>query len=130
METGKKLVAGIALVVVLVAVFAFTPSGRRVWNNWMGDVQRADDETRYSNQKQVEDTCRAMIASYESDTLTYEQYRASPSTEKQNWAAEALMRANKTAASYNEYILKNSFVWEGNVPKDIRQRLEYLTDDE
>jgi len=36
------------------------------------------------------------------------------------------MRANKTAASYNEYVLKNSFVWNGNVPADIRTSLPYL----
>jgi hypothetical protein len=35
-------------------------------------------------------------------------------------------RANKTAASYNEYVLKNSFVWNGNVPADIRTSLPYL----
>ena len=36
------------------------------------------------------------------------------------------MRANKTAATYNEYVLKNSYVWEENVPDDILTRLEYL----
>lgn len=29
------------------------------------------------------------------------------------------MRANRTANSYNEYILKNSYVWEDNIPSDI-----------
>ena len=33
------------------------------------------------------------------------------------------MRANKTANTYNEYILKNSFVFEGNIPTDIETRL-------
>lgn len=36
------------------------------------------------------------------------------------------MRANKTASSYNNYILKNSFVWNGNVPADIKMELPYL----
>lgn len=36
------------------------------------------------------------------------------------------MRANKTAASYNEYILKNSYVWDGNIPQDIKESLPYL----
>ena len=36
------------------------------------------------------------------------------------------MRANKTAATYNEYVLKNSYVWEGNVPSDIRKQLDYI----
>lgn len=46
--------------------------------------------------------------------------------EKLSWAEQAKMRANKTAASYNEYVLKNSFVWNGNVPADIRTSLPYL----
>ena len=37
-----------------------------------------------------------------------------------------MMRANQTAASYNDYILKNSFVWRGNVPEDIKTELEVL----
>ena len=36
------------------------------------------------------------------------------------------MRANRTAASYNEYYLKNSFVWSGAVPSDIKGSLPYL----
>lgn len=36
------------------------------------------------------------------------------------------MRANKTTASYNEYILKNSFVWENNIPSDIYSSLSYI----
>ena len=36
------------------------------------------------------------------------------------------MRANKTAASYNNYILKNSYVWSDNVPKDIYTKLDYI----
>jgi len=30
---------------------------------------------------------------------------------------------------YNHYVLKNSFVWEGNVPKDILRELEYIEED-
>ena len=33
------------------------------------------------------------------------------------------MRANKTANTYNEYILKNSFVFEDNIPQDIETKL-------
>ena len=67
-----------------------------------------------------------MIASYTSDNLTYEQYKDSDSEEKQSWAEQARMRANKTAASYNEYVLKNSYVWEDNIPSDIESSLLYL----
>ena len=86
-----------------------------------------DDATRYSTRKKVEDSCRAMIASYTSDKLKYEQYASSESAEQRSWGEQAKMRANQTAASYNEFILKNSYVFGGNIPKDIRTELEYLT---
>lgn len=88
--------------------------------------QKIDDATNYETIKKVEDSCRAMIASYESDRLVYEQYRDSDNAEKQSWAEQAKMRANKTAATYNSYVLENSFVWAENVPDDIRDELEYL----
>lgn len=89
-------------------------------------VHKIDDSTNYNTIKKVEDSCRAMISSYTSDKLTWQQYKNSESEEQRSWAEQAKMRANKTAASYNEYILKNSFVWQGNIPQDIAQRLEYL----
>ncbi len=88
--------------------------------------QKIDDATRYETIKKVEDSCRAMISSYESDRLVYEQYRDSDNEEKQSWAEQAKMRANKTAATYNNYVLENNFVWSGNVPDDIRRELAYL----
>lgn len=88
--------------------------------------QKIDDATRYETIKKVEDSCQAMISSYESDRLVYEQYRDSDNEEKQSWAEQAKMRANKTAATYNNYVLENTFVWSGNVPDDIRSELEYL----
>lgn len=46
--------------------------------------------------------------------------------EKKSWAEQAKMRANKTASTYNNYILENSFVWEDNIPSDINYKLEYI----
>jgi hypothetical protein len=89
-------------------------------------MHKVDDATLYQTRKKVEDSCRAMISSYTSDSMTYKQYKDSTDSEKQGWAEQAKMRANKTAATYNEYVLKNSYVWEGNVPSDIRKRLEYI----
>jgi hypothetical protein len=40
-----------------------------------------------------------------------------------------MIRANKTVSIYNEYILKNSYVWGGNIPSDILNKLEYITID-
>lgn len=90
------------------------------------NIQKADDATNYKTLKKVEDTCRAMIASYEADKLTWQQYKDSDEKEKQSWAEQAKMRANKTASTYNNYILENSYIWRDDVPPDIRKQLEYI----
>ena len=119
---GKTVI----IVILIVIIAAITPFGRSVWNSWFFNIQKADDATNYNTIKKVEDSCRAMIASYTADKLIWEQYKDSDSEEQVSWANQAKMRANKTAASYNEYILKNSFVWEDNIPKDIQERLGYI----
>lgn len=122
-------VFGIMLAILLIMVifyFCATPAGIATWNSWWHGVQKADDVTDYKTIKKVEDTCRAMIASYESDRLTYEQYKDSDNEEKQSWAEQAKMRANKTAMEYNNYILKNTYIWKNNVPADIYMKLEII----
>lgn len=126
----KKFITVILVILLCVGVtIVGTVSG---WfNTWFGNKvdyidRKIDDATNYETIKKVEDTCRAMIASYESDKLTYEQYKDSTNEEKQSWAEQAKMRANTTASSYNNYILNNSFVWNGNVPVDIEIELPYL----
>ena len=128
MSKTATVIVTILLTLLLLGVlyFSVTPGGRATWNNWFFRVQKADDSTRYTTRKQVEDSCRAMMASYTSDKLTYDQYKDSDNAEKQSWAEQAKMRANKTAASYNEYVLKNSFVWDCNIPADIQASLPYL----
>lgn len=123
-----KYVLSIVVAIILVAIifFACTPIGVATWNNWMHSLQKADDATNYETLKQVEDTCRAMISSYTSDKLVYEQYKDSDNEEKQSWAEQAKMRANKTAVEYNNYILKNNYVWKEAVPDDIYMTLEIL----
>ena len=100
-------------------------------DTWLGNQvdyvdQKIDDATNYETRKTVEDSCRAMIASYEADKLTYEQYKDSESDEQRSWADQAKMRANRTAANYNNYILKNSYVWRGNIPEDILAELPVI----
>jgi hypothetical protein len=125
-----KSVLSVFFIIILIVVFVglpvffgATPVGKAMWNNWFFAVQKVDDVTNYNTIKEVEDTCRVMISSYESDKLTYEQYKDSDNEEKQGWAEQAKMRANKTAMSYNNYILKNSFVLKDNVPSDIYMNL-------
>ena len=126
----KGFFAGLLAVLVLGALMIGGTVGG--WfDNWFSNKveyidRKIDDATSYDTLKKVEDTCRAMQASYESDRLTWEQYRDSDNEEKQSWAEQAKMRANQTAATYNNYILENSFVWQGGVPSDIAGKLEYL----
>ena len=120
------IVLACILIIGLPIYFTATPSGVSAWNNWFGTVQKADDNTNYETLKRVEDTCRSMIASYNSDKLTYEQYKDSDNEEKQSWAEQAKMRANKTASTYNNFILKNEYIWKGNVPSDIYMTLPYI----
>ena len=112
----------IILLIGAIIFFGFTPGGRVIWNSYTHSLEKAD-ENQYETRKQVEDTARAMIASYKSDIATYEQYKSSDNAEKQSWAEQSKMRANRTANSYNEYILKNSYVWENNIPSDINYSL-------
>ena len=116
----------ICVLLLILGFFSFTPVGVAIRNGYGFSIQKVDDATSYDTRKKVEDTCRAMIANYEADSLTYSQYKESTDSEKQGWAEQAKMRANRTAASYNEYYLKNSFVWSGAVPYDIKGSLPYL----
>lgn len=125
-EMTSILCCVLALILLFGVGYAISPSMRELINGVKHDVQKVDDLTNYETIKKVEDTCRAMISSYEADKLTYEQYKNSTNKEKTEWAEQAKMRANKTAASYNNYILKNNYVWSGNVPKDIYTKLEYI----
>ena len=128
----KDFFAILGIIILIIAVvglpvfFGATPTGKAMWNNWFHEVQKVGDATNYETRKKVEDTCRAMIASYNADKFTYEQYKDSDNEEKQSWAEQAKMRANKTASTYNNYILENEYVWQGNVPNDIDYRLKYI----
>lgn len=120
------IVAVFLIVIVSIVCTGCTTGMVESYNNWQYDLKKADDRTNYKTLKKVEDTCRAMISSYESDLLTYEQYKDSDNADKQEWAEQAKMRANKTASTYNNYILENSFVWADAVPDDISTELEIV----
>lgn len=131
MSKGAKaaiILSSVFLVVVigLSVFFNLTPAGKATWNSWFHSVQVADDNTNYQTKKHVEDTCRSMISTYNSDRLVYEQYKDSDDKEKRSWAEQAKMRANKTASSYNNFVLKNKYIWKNNVPDDIFMMLSYI----
>lgn len=128
MRTSDKIIIGIICLFVLggCTVFTVTPGGRALLNIYNDTIKKVDDRTSYETRKKVEDYCRACISSYKTDKQTYEQYKDSDSELERSWASQAKMRANKTANIYNEYILKNSYVFDGNIPDDIETELKIL----
>jgi len=119
-----KMKFGIALGILL-ALMA-TPAGVVLVNSYNSNMQRADDLTNYKTQKEVEDSCRALMVSYQNDRLIWEQYKDSEKPEEVTWANSAKMRANRAAVTYNEYFLKNRYVFRDNIPEDLREELEIL----
>lgn len=119
---------GIIISLIIITVIGTFAGWFNTWfTNKVEWVNRKiEDRTSYDTMKKVEDTCRSMIASYKTDKATYDMYKTSDNEEKQSWAEQAKMRANKTANTYNEYILKNSYVWEGNIPEDIDANLQIV----
>ena len=128
MENKMAMIFSAIVISILLIVigYNFAPGIRETVNKNQTAVQIVDDQTRYETLKKVEDTCRAMISSYESDVLTWNQYKDSESEAERTWAAQAKMRANKTASNYNNYILQNNFVWKDNIPEDIRATLDII----
>ena len=126
-----KVFGAIVLTILAVIVFGGLSIGLGWFDTFLTNKveyvdQKIDDRTNYNTRKKVEDTARASIASYKTDKATWEMYKDSDNEEKQSWAEQAKMRANKTATVYNEYMLKNSYVFEGNIPADIDYQLQLL----
>lgn len=124
MSKASIAITIVITVIIVAAIIFFTlvPAGRAIFNGYDRTLKTVDDNTTYESLRMVEDTCRSMIASYDSDIAKAKVYK----TSHPDWAEQAAIRANQTAAVYNEYILKNSFVWKNNVPSDIRMHLDYF----
>lgn len=122
----RSMLATACIIVVAIIVIVFAPDIRRGINNWRHDIQKADDATDYETLKKVEDTCRAYIASYEADKVTYETMKDATDEVSIETARSAKIRANRTAATYNSYYLKNSYVWRDNIPADIKTKLPII----
>ncbi len=117
----------VPVVIGLIVLFLVTPMGIMATNTWEYVNKKADDRSDYETRKKVEDSCRSLIVSYQNDKLIYEQFKDSDKPEEVNWANSAKIRANKAAITYNEYYLKNSFVFQGNIPEDICSELEIIS---
>lgn len=127
----KKIIIAISITIGILLIgvtvfFTATPTGRKILGSYENELQQADDDVSYETRKQVEDTCRSMIASYKTDKATYEAYKDSDDALLKSSANSARIRANQTANTYNEYVLKNSYVWKNNIPSDIYMTLEVI----
>lgn len=122
----KPLAWVLIAIAVIVLIFCIAPINRAIHNRYIYNLKKVDEATDYNTLKNVEDSCRAMMASYQADKLIFEQYRKSENEDAWEWAEQAKMRANRTAAVYNEYVRKNSYVWRDAIPADIDEKLEYI----
>ena len=125
MEKLKEFVLGIVSI-VLIIVFIILGIVLGWFNTWFSNKvdyvnHKIEDRTSYETRKKVEDTCRNMIASYETDKSTYYMYKNSDNEEKRSWAEQA--------KTYNEYVLKNSYVFENNIPEDIKNKLNLIMEE-
>ena len=122
----KYVAIGLFTIFAVVMIVVLAPEIHAGFNKIEYDIQKADDETNYETLKKVEDTCRAYIASYEADKITYMTNISLESDVAQETARSAKIRANRTAATYNTYYLQNSYVWKDNIPSDIKRELPYI----
>jgi len=153
MNTHSKVILFI-LGVLLVCAMLFgiftscTPSGIAFWNSYKAALKGTDDNTKYENQKKVEVNCRSMMAQYKADKQNYDSNKAQydafiekynstddealkkqyleKANEYETFASQYKIRVNNTAATYNEFIRKNEYIWEDNVPTDIDYQLTYI----
>ena len=125
----KTIILGGITIFLLAIVFGIVLAPRwvRARNEFRFNLQTIHDQTDYATLRRVEDTARAMIATWEADRLMWEQFRNSEYREERNWANGALMRANRTASNFNNFMLENSFVWAFGVPDDIAEPLPILS---
>lgn len=122
----KKTLGIIALTLLVAFALAITfiPSARQAFNEYAFGMKRIDQETDYTNRKMVEDSARSMIANYEfakAETASYASFCATATYDKARCqrSLDAKASANKTASNYNNYILKNRYLWKNNLPSDI-----------
>lgn len=122
------LASGIlVLLIVFITVMGIVLSKSGVFDAFLGQTQKiAMTQAKESKKTCVADTCRAMMTSYSIDKRMYINYSVSEDEDRRSWGEQARLRANATAAEYNEYMLKNSHVFEGAIPDDIANYLELL----
>ena len=87
-----------------------------------GCKAKIDDSVKEEDKNAVAEECRKMIVAWEADEAVYlESKDIDPER-----AEEARMSANKTAESYNEYLAKHEYVFNGKLPEDIYAAIELI----
>ena len=124
MKKALCVIGIIILIIGSIVCLVIGSTGLRWFDTWFTNKttyidKKIDDATNYDTIKKVEDTCRSMISSYKTDKATYQQYKDSDNSEKQSWAEQAKMRANKTA--------NNISGEEKNEPYGTEKKEEYQT---
>ena len=100
----KKVITVIFVVLILLA----------------GCRQKTDDRITEADRKEVEETCRKMIAAWEEDAASYKENIDIDAGK----AEEFRMSANATAADYNKYMQTHAVVFNGTLPEDIYAAIE------
>ena len=112
----KRIISIIAIIVIMVTLAGCKERA----------LTEVPDKVDRPAAAKVEFTCHGMKTLYLSCKVRYEQFKNAKSEDLREIAEQAKMRANATASAYNNYILKNSYVWGDNVPSDIRAELPYI----
>lgn len=127
----KKNSFRIAALTLIFIYFGFVPAGRSIVREHIFKMQDVDQEINYVNRKKVEDTARSMISNYQYAKSEYETYKffckdSVYDKEKCQRALDSKSSANRTVSTYNNYLLKNNFLFKQNMPKDIYEKLEKI----
>lgn len=127
---GKTIAIVLATILAIGVIFVtFVPAGHAWISGYSASLEKAEKNNNYAAQKKAEDGARSIMVQYNTDKGTYELYRDYPADSEQfGWAQSSRIRVNASVNQYNEYMQKNSFIWAGNIPKDLPEKLFTVTD--
>lgn len=129
MKDKIKIIVCILSILILFSILFWiiaTPDGIKIANEYTAQLEDAEYNTDYNTVREIEETLRSYIASYEADKIIYETNKDNTDKESIVLANAAKSRVNRTAATYNQFYLKNSYIWKSNIPDDISSELEYI----
>ena len=129
MKSKIKIIICILSISILLSILFWivaTPDGIKTTNEYIAQLKDTEYNTDYNTAREIEETLRSYIASYEADKIIYETNKDNTDKESIVLANAAKSRVNRTAATYNKFYLKNSYIWKSNIPNDISSELEYI----